>query len=391
MRRTALAFMLTAALASAETQPTRWNTSSAGPGGTLPEGTVTGAPLTWDDVAAEWAMAAGITIVAGALDATGATHSFGDVNGVESGIIIRDLLGSARLGMIAGSLTIDNGAAGATALNVTGTLVTSGGTSVAIDGTVGDPAFEVGALAGSGFYLTGGGMAISDSGANAGTFTSTMATLPGGSTVATFDVNTPGTLTIADSGDGNPATSSSTPTSSIMAVTCSDTHSCEHTLGETAIANGTPLTYTNVGTNRLVLIHSAGVAELYGASRQTLMGGASVTLWYDADRWTQTGPVIEITDGIKTLTSADSPYSLLYTDKVLICNTTGGDIEVDITAAAAFDQTRVLSVLKTVAGNSLILDPNSTENLNGTSTSTTITAALDGMSIKSDGTDLWGF
>lgn len=211
-------------------------------------------------------------------------------------------------------------------------------------------------------------------------------------TVGTFEIVTPKSLTIADNGNGStPATSTSTPTGSEMAVTCSDAQGCEWTIGETSITSGASLVVTNVGTNRLALIHSANVVELAKASRQTLMGGASVELLYDADRWTQTGQVIDVSDGTKTLTSVNSPYALLYTDKVLICDTTGGDIEIDVTPAAEFDQTRVVSFLKLVAGNNLIIDPNGSENLNGSSSSKTLTTAESGLSITSDGTDLWGF
>lgn len=101
----------------------------------------------------------------------------------------------------------------------------------------------------------------------------------------------PQAFTIADSGGAGVATSSATPSSSAVDATCSDADGCEWTLGETTPQDGTLLSVVNIGTNSLVMINSAGVAQLVGAANQTLGQYDAITLRYIGDRWVQEAPV----------------------------------------------------------------------------------------------------
>lgn len=69
----------------------------------------------------------------------------------------------------------------------------------------------------------------------------------------------PDTLTIADSGDANPATATHSPASTILIVTCNDANGCELTLGETGVADGQLLEVINATANALVMKDVAAV------------------------------------------------------------------------------------------------------------------------------------
>lgn len=90
--------------------------------------------------------------------------------------------------------------------------------------------------------------------------------------------------TIADSGDGNPATSTLTPTSSHVQITCNDSDGCDITMGEAGdIRNGMPLVIVNVSANVVNFSDTSGVSELSGAI--ALGQYDSLTLVYASDRW----------------------------------------------------------------------------------------------------------
>jgi len=78
---------------------------------------------------------------------------------------------------------------------------------------------------------------------------------------------------------------------------------------------------------------------------------------------------------VKTITFADSPYSILVTDGIILVDTTGGSVTLTPPLASSFEGIRT-SIVKTVAANSVIVT--------GIRTSTTINEAFE---ISSDGTN----
>jgi hypothetical protein len=73
---------------------------------------------------------------------------------------------------------------------------------------------------------------------------------------------------------------------------------------------------------------------------------------------------------------------------IYYCDTSGGSITVALPDATATDAARgrVVTFIKTNAANSLILDPNAAQTINGAAT-LTITAIYDFRGIVSDGTE----
>ena len=71
--------------------------------------------------------------------------------------------------------------------------------------------------------------------------------------------------TIADSGDGNPATANLTPASSYVSLTCNDADTCDITLVETGAVDGQIVRITNVSANDCDFADTAGLTELAGA------------------------------------------------------------------------------------------------------------------------------
>lgn len=61
------------------------------------------------------------------------------------------------------------------------------------------------------------------------------------------------------------------------------------------------------------------------------------------------------------LTSGDSPYTVLVTDHIIICDTDGGAIEIDLTAGVEGKEYRVSNVGS--SGNDVTVDPNGTEQI----------------------------
>lgn len=78
--------------------------------------------------------------------------------------------------------------------------------------------------------------------------------------------------------------------------------------------------------------------------------------------------------GLKSLTSADSPYTVQDDDTVLLCNTGGGNITVNLPAVAS-NPGRKLYIKKTAEGNLLTLDGNGTETIDN---ETTLVIGTDG-------------
>lgn len=85
----------------------------------------------------------------------------------------------------------------------------------------------------------------------------------------------------------------------------------------------------------------------------------------------------------RILTSVDSPYTPTLADESLWCNTTDGDITVNLPPAAS-QIGRKITVLKIVAANNMIVDADGTENIDAT-TAYTITAAHEGRTLECNG------
>lgn len=96
----------------------------------------------------------------------------------------------------------------------------------------------------------------------------------------------PQTVTVADSGDANPATSTLTPTGSNVQITCNDTDSCDITMGETGIGDGQIVSIVNVSANSVDFSDTSGVSELTGAI--ALGQYDTLEMVYVVDRWVQT-------------------------------------------------------------------------------------------------------
>jgi len=97
--------------------------------------------------------------------------------------------------------------------------------------------------------------------------------------------SSPESVTIADSGDGNPASYTLTPSTSFVKLTCNDADGCNITLGETDMADGATVTIVNVSTNTCNFSDTAGVSELVGAFAMAQYD--SLSLIYASDRWVE--------------------------------------------------------------------------------------------------------
>lgn len=100
-------------------------------------------------------------------------------------------------------------------------------------------------------------------------------------------VDVPSTLTVSDSGNGSPATSTLTPTSSLVKVTCNDADGCDVTLGESDLYDGQQVRIVNVSANTVNFADTSGVSEIAGAA--ALGQWDTISLLYVSDRWVETG------------------------------------------------------------------------------------------------------
>lgn len=95
---------------------------------------------------------------------------------------------------------------------------------------------------------------------------------------------------------------------------------------------------------------------------------------------------IQVEDNEKTLTSADSPYTMTKNDQTLYCDTTNGDITINLEAVATARRIE-RNVIKTKAANSVFLDPNASEKINNSTSSFEITSTHNSIVFKTDGTE----
>lgn len=110
--------------------------------------------------------------------------------------------------------------------------------------------------------------------------------------ISRIDVNqvipTAQTLTIPDNGNGSTrATSTLTPTSSFVTVTCNDANGCDVAVSESGVVSGQTLRITCLSSNVCGFADSAGVTELAGAFDQGQYD--FLTLMYVVDRWIEEG------------------------------------------------------------------------------------------------------
>lgn len=70
---------------------------------------------------------------------------------------------------------------------------------------------------------------------------------------------------------------------------------------------------------------------------------------------------------VKRITSADSPYTQDINDSIIICDSTSGSITINLLPALQWEQKR-LSVKKIVAANTVTIDGDSAETIDGTTT-----------------------
>lgn len=154
---------------------------------------------------------------------------------------------------------------------------------------------------------------------------------------------------------------------------------------------------TATGLRALYLAEAGGVDTVKLQAGNTSSGG-DWTLTLPTGAGT-TGYALYDTNGSGTLgwaplvpavlsvDNGDSPVAISTTDRVslIICDTSSGNIEIDLPAAADNDG-RIITIKKTSSSNTVTIDPNSTETLDGSSTSQTLSFSKSFVTIVSDGT-----
>src|SRR5262249_38979977 len=107
-----------------------------------------------------------------------------------------------------------------------------------------------------------------------------------GITATGAQVDTPGSFSVADNGNGSTAAAGTlTPATTEVKVTCNDAQGCNITMGETGIKDGQVVKIINVGTNAANFADTSGVSELTGAV--ALGQWDALTLQYVTDRWVE--------------------------------------------------------------------------------------------------------
>lgn len=97
----------------------------------------------------------------------------------------------------------------------------------------------------------------------------------------------PDSDTIADSGDGNPATATLNPTKSYVKITCNDSDTCDVTMGEATAVDGQIVDIVNISANVVDFADTSGVSELNGA--YAMGQWQTLALKYVDDRWVEFG------------------------------------------------------------------------------------------------------
>jgi hypothetical protein len=89
----------------------------------------------------------------------------------------------------------------------------------------------------------------------------------------------------------------------------------------------------------------------------------------------------------KTITDTDSPYAVTTNDDILFCDSSSGSVTVNLPAVATARQ-HIVTLIRTSASNSVTIDPNASETINGASTYSAWVSARDSIRIIHD-TNEW--
>jgi len=89
---------------------------------------------------------------------------------------------------------------------------------------------------------------------------------------------------------------------------------------------------------------------------------------------------------ITTVAFADTPYTVLSTDQLIVVNGAGGAITIQLPTAASFVNRSLYILAKSVAGGNVTIDGDSAETIDGASTKV-LSAAYSSCRIVSDGSE----
>ena len=92
--------------------------------------------------------------------------------------------------------------------------------------------------------------------------------------------------------------------------------------------------------------------------------------------------------GVKTLTNSDSPYTVLDNDQLIKCDTSSGNITVNLPAIANADGRQLTIKAITLDNNNVVVDGNASETIDGATTKT-IQGQYAGLTIRADATTGW--
>lgn len=119
--------------------------------------------------------------------------------------------------------------------------------------------------------------------------------------------------------------------------------------------------------------------------------GQDVNLYRSAANVLKTDDTLEIALGVYhsnvvTKVNADTPYTVAASDRVILCDTSGGVIELDLPAVAGVTG-MILTIKKTTADATVVtLDGDGAEEIDGAVNNTEIDAQWDTLTIYCDGT-----
>ncbi len=133
--------------------------------------------------------------------------------------------------------------------------------------------------------------------------------------------------------------------------------------------------WDNLGAIR---IRNTGVAEVQNAEPSPAAEG---TIWVDLDA----DPVFIEQGAIKTITSADSPYTITATDCFIKADASSGAITVFLPAVAGFDE-RAFYIKKIDATNNVTVDGDGAELIDGATTQV-ISTQYDAIKVVGDGSE----
>jgi hypothetical protein len=89
----------------------------------------------------------------------------------------------------------------------------------------------------------------------------------------------------------------------------------------------------------------------------------------------------------KRLTSADSPYTMNINDSILICDTTGGSITINLLPALEWEE-KVLTVKKIIAANTVTVEADGSETIDDAA-NIAFTAQYAVLKFAPEGGEVW--